>query len=127
MLSLQRDLDPVQHLAIGAALARLRDENVLIIGSGNSFHNLSTFFREGSEESVMFDDWLTDSVTAKQSIIRNARLADWALAPAARACHPREEHLLPLMVAAGAAGPDRGRRVFSDTFGGKKISGFAFG
>jgi aromatic ring-opening dioxygenase catalytic subunit (LigB family) len=127
MLSLQRDLDPVQHLAIGAALARLRDENVLIIGSGNSFHNLSTFFREGSEESVMFDDWLTDSVTAKQSIIRNARLADWALAPAARACHPREEHLLPLMVAAGAAGPDRGRRVFSDYFGGKKISGFAFG
>lgn len=127
MLSLQRDLDPVKHLATGAALARLRDENVLILGSGNSFHDLSTFFDESSAESVVFDDWLTDSVTATDSIVRNARLADWAQAPAARACHPREEHLLPLMVVAGAAGPDRGRRVFSDYLGSKKISGFAFG
>ncbi|QDL98839.1 dioxygenase [Rhodopseudomonas palustris] len=127
MLSLQQDLDPVRHLVIGAALAPLRDDNVLIIGSGNSFHNLSTFFDGQVAESEAFDRWLTDAATAPDAAVRNQRLAQWAGAPGARACHPREEHLIPLMVAAGAGGLDPGRRVFHDAIGNKLISGYAFG
>ena len=59
--------------------------------------------------------------------MRDARLTQWASAPAARACHPREEHLIPLMVVAGAAGADTGRHAFTDSIGGKRISGFEFG
>jgi aromatic ring-opening dioxygenase catalytic subunit (LigB family) len=126
-LSLQQDLDPARHLAIGAALAPLRDEGVLIVGSGNSFHNLTTFFNGEPAAAAAFDTWLNAAVTAPDPADRTASLLRWATAPAARACHPREEHLLPLMVAAGAGGADRGRRVFSDRIGGKAISGFAFG
>jgi aromatic ring-opening dioxygenase catalytic subunit (LigB family) len=126
-LSLRQDLDPAAHLAIGAALAPLRDEGVLIVGSGNSFHNLTTFFNGEPAAAAAFDAWLTEAVTAPDPAVRAARLIGWADAPQARACHPREEHLIPLMVAAGAAGGDPGRRVFSDRIGGKAISGFAFG
>jgi aromatic ring-opening dioxygenase catalytic subunit (LigB family) len=126
-MSLQKDLDPASHIAIGAALAGLRDEGVLILGSGNSFHNLRTFFNGESEASAVFDDWLTGAVTAPESAVRNAALIDWAAAPCARLCHPREEHLLPLMVAAGAGGNDPGRRDFHDVIGGKAISGYRFG
>jgi aromatic ring-opening dioxygenase catalytic subunit (LigB family) len=127
-LSLQQDLDPAQHLAIGQALAPLRDEGVLIIGSGMSFHNLRTFFGPaGDAESEAFDAWLADAATDADPAIRAAKLAAWAQAPFARAAHPREEHLLPLMVAAGAAGTDRGRRTYSDHLGGKALSGFQFG
>jgi aromatic ring-opening dioxygenase catalytic subunit (LigB family) len=59
--------------------------------------------------------------------LRDARLAAWAAAPEARFAHPREEHLLPLMVAAGAAGGDRGERVFHDDIMGAATSGFRFG
>jgi aromatic ring-opening dioxygenase catalytic subunit (LigB family) len=58
---------------------------------------------------------------------RDARLREWTSAPHARAVHPREEHLLPLMVAAGAAGDDRGAIAFSDHFMGVRISGVQFG
>ena len=58
---------------------------------------------------------------------REARLTAWDKAPAARACHPREEHLLPLMVVAGAAGESQGKHEFRDVIGGKTISGFRFG
>jgi aromatic ring-opening dioxygenase catalytic subunit (LigB family) len=125
-MSLRHDMDPAQHLAIGAALAPLRDEGVLIIGSGNSFHNLRTFFNGESEASQRFDSWLTETVTADPAT-RTRGLIGWSGAPAARACHPREEHLLPLMVAAGAAGNDVGSRAFHDMIGGKAISGYAFG
>jgi aromatic ring-opening dioxygenase catalytic subunit (LigB family) len=127
MLSLRHDLDPAAHLAIGAALAPLRDDNVLIVGSGNSYHNLRHFFDGEPEAAATFDTWLTAAVTDPDPAARNAKLTAWASAPAARLCHPREEHLLPLMVAAGAAGSDPGRRVFHDVIIGKAISGYAFG
>jgi aromatic ring-opening dioxygenase catalytic subunit (LigB family) len=127
-LSLQENLDPAQHLAIGAALAPLRDEGVLIIGSGMSFHNLRTLRgSEGDAGSDRFDAWLTDAATDPNPTSRTAKLAAWERAPFARDAHPREEHLLPLMVAAGAAGSDPGRRTYSDHLGGKAISGFQFG
>jgi aromatic ring-opening dioxygenase catalytic subunit (LigB family) len=85
-------------------------------------------FRDGdSRDSLMFDQWLTESATLPDARARNERLARWSQAPRARACHPREEHLLPLMVAAGAAGDDPGRLAFTDLIGGKQLSGYAFG
>jgi aromatic ring-opening dioxygenase catalytic subunit (LigB family) len=125
MLSLQQDLDPARHLAIGRALAPLREEGVLIIGSGSSFHNLRTYFNGAPEEAAEFDAWLTETVESAAG--RERRLTDWAQAPSAKACHPREEHLLPLMVAAGAAQGEAGRRVFHDLIGGKPMSGYSFG
>lgn len=126
-LSLQKDLSPTLHLAIGAALEPLRDEGVLIIGSGNSFHNLRTFFDGQTGASIAFDDWLTAAVETPDPAARSEKLAAWDQAPGARLCHPREEHLLPLMVVAGAAGADAGTRVYHDMIANKAISGYAFG
>lgn len=128
MLSLRQDLDPAVHIAVGAAIAPLRDEGVLIVGSGNSFHNLRGFFDgKASQASADFDAWLNDACCDASPAVRNARLMEWEKAPHARDCHPREEHLLPLMVVSGAAPAESGRRVYQDTIGGKRISGFAFG
>ncbi len=127
MLSLEASLDPARHLAIGAALAPLRAEQVLIIGSGSSYHNLRAIFDGGEAGSVAFDDWLNETATAVDPAARRARLIDWRRAPNARACHPREEHLIPMMVAAGAAGEDPGRATFRGRIGGKAYSCFSFG
>lgn len=126
-LSLQRDLDPAFHLAVGAALAPLRDEGVLLLASGSSYHNLPHIFQAGPHASFEFDAWLNDTVVAANAEARRQGLLDWTEAPGALACHPRAEHLLPLMVAVGAAGSDAGRRVFHETIGGKAYSCFAFG
>jgi aromatic ring-opening dioxygenase catalytic subunit (LigB family) len=129
-LSLRQDFDPAAHLAIGRALAPLRDEGVLIVGSGMSYHNLGDFFSERTDivaTADAFDSWLTNAVEQPDPAIRDRSLVGWAAAPGARACHPTEEHLLPLMVAAGAAGPDPGRRVFHDHIFGKALSGYQFG
>ncbi|OYU71085.1 MAG: dioxygenase [Alphaproteobacteria bacterium PA2] len=127
-LSLRQDLDPAAHLAIGRALEPLRDDGVLIIGSGMSFHNLRTLRGpQGDTQSDMFDTWLTQAATAADPNQRDLALSHWAQAPHAREAHPREEHLLPLMVAAGAAGTDIGRRTYSDHLGGKAVSAYQFG
>jgi aromatic ring-opening dioxygenase catalytic subunit (LigB family) len=129
-LSLLSSLDPAAHLALGKALAPLRDEGVLIVGSGMSYHNNRALFQQterANADSVRFDDWLTDAVADPDSERRNAKLADWEAAPAARAAHPREEHFLPLLVAAGAAEDDSGRRIYSDRIVGKALSGYQFG
>jgi aromatic ring-opening dioxygenase catalytic subunit (LigB family) len=128
-LSLQQNLDPAQHLAAGRALRSLRSEGVLIVGSGMSYHNMRGFRTPGgAEHSETFDRWLTGTLTDPDPAHRWSNLADWSKAPAARQAHPREEHLLPLMVAAGAAADDIGQRVFSDTvMRGARISGYRFG
>ncbi|MBI4816742.1 MAG: dioxygenase [Deltaproteobacteria bacterium] len=126
-LSLQQGLDPATHLALGSALAPLRDQGVLIVGSGMSFHNLRSFGRPaGTRAAATFDEWLRDSATTDPET-RAKRLVGWASAPLARQAHPREEHLLPLMVVAGAARADKGRLEFSNEFGRAKISAFHFG
>lgn len=126
-LSLKKGLDPATHLAAGRALAALRDEGVLIVGSGMSYHNLPKFFRGGDNaDSRAFDAWLAQAAEAPPEA-RDAFLADWDKAPAARQCHPREEHLLPMMVAAGAAGADAGKVSLRDTVMGISISGYRFG
>ncbi|MFA7602079.1 MAG: class III extradiol ring-cleavage dioxygenase [Novosphingobium sp.] len=127
-LSLRGDLDPAAHLALGRALAGLRDEGVLIIGSGMSFHNMRAYgdarFTAVSKE---FDDWLTDAV-ASPAERREALLTGWTAAPHAHICHPvgGEEHLVPLLVAAGAGGDGPGRKVYSETVMETVISAFRF-
>ncbi len=126
-LSLRAGLDPASHLAMGGALASLRDEGVLIVGSGMSYHNMRAFRTAGAHEpSARFDAWLTQAVRSEPPV-REAALTAWAGAPAARECHPREEHLLPLLVAAGAARDDAGRSVLRDEVMGAVVSAFAFG
>lgn len=128
-LSLRVGLDPAEHIAAGRALAPLREQGILIIGTGMSYHNMQRFQRDGSSfdpESEVFDDWLAEAVAAPPEQ-RNKRLTRWAEAPAARAAHPEEEHLLPLHMVAGAAAEDAGRAVFRDRVLGSAQSAFLFG
>ena len=126
-LSLQRGLDPAAHLALGRALAPLRDEGVLILGSGMSYHNMRRFGRPGTlPASEAFDAWLAETV-GLAAVERDKRLVAWEAAPSARECHPREEHLLPLMVVAGAAGGDAGRVPYRDVVMGARVSAHVFG
>jgi aromatic ring-opening dioxygenase catalytic subunit (LigB family) len=127
-LSLKAGLDPALHLAAGRAIAALRDRNVLIVGSGMSYHNMEAFRRgEPPTLSGIFDSWLTGAVTEPDAVLRDRMLSDWAMAPSARDAHPREEHLIPLMIAAGAADDDQGRRIFADHVMGATISAYQFG
>jgi aromatic ring-opening dioxygenase catalytic subunit (LigB family) len=125
-LSLKRGLDAAEHLAMGRALAPLRDKGVFLVGSGMSYHNMRGFGGGGTRDSETFDVWLKDAATAEPTE-RARKLSAWAAAPAGRACHPREEHLLPLMVIAGAAGDDRGVTAFNGTFAGVRLSAFHYG
>lgn len=126
-VSLRSDLAAGFHLDLGAALAPLRRQGVLILGSGLSYHNMAAFMTpRAADSSAVFDEWLTSATQARPDR-RHRLLAGWASAPAARLAHPREEHLLPLLVVAGAAGDDLGRRAFVDQAMGATISGYAFG
>jgi len=108
-LSLVNSLNSAKHLKIGQALQDLDYENLLVIGSGFSFHNMKTFFApETSESKVMnesFESWLLETCSSSDidEEQRRQRLIQWAKAPSARFCHPREEHLLPLHVCYGLA------------------------
>lgn len=127
-LSLQRRFDPESHLQLGRALAPLRREGVLIIGSGLSYHNLNSFGAEAIAPSQIFDRWLQATLTAEPSA-RWQGLIDWSSAPSARQAHPREDHLLPLMVAVGAAEDEAAHLIYhEDTFMGSWcVSSFRFG
>lgn len=109
-LSLLNNLDPLAHIQLGQALQSLDDESVLLIGSGFSFHNMRAFFTPDDEESnaknQAFERWLMETCSSSNlsEKEREQRLVEWANAPAARYCHPREEHLLPLHVCYGFAG-----------------------
>ena len=125
-LSLAASLDPALHLAAGRALAPLRDEGVLIVGSGMSFHNLRGYFRpETPQRARAFDDWLTRAI-ASPAPDRDAALTHWREAPYATYAHPREEHLIPLMVAAGAGGDAPGERIFHDEPMAAALSAYRF-
>ena len=125
MLSLRKDLDPAFHIKLGKALAPLRDQGIAIVGSGMSFHDLRHFRDGDTKASAAFDAWLGETVADPKS--REERLTAWRSAPGGRASHPRSEHLIPLMVAAGAAAGDPAIRTFNESIAGKPISGFRFG
>jgi aromatic ring-opening dioxygenase catalytic subunit (LigB family) len=127
-LSMKKNYDVQEHLALGKALAPLRDEGILIIGSGLSYHNLREFGQARAiPASQQFDAWLTEAVTHSMGKEREQQLVRWAEAPAARQAHPREDHLIPLMVAVGAATAEPGIKVYSDLMFGLEVSGFQFG
>jgi len=127
-LSLLRSLNPTAHVALGKALRELASENILVIGSGFSFHNLRAFSWQGMDKqdpaNEAFQDWLIDVCTGPISQSeREHLLIEWQQAPSARYCHPREEHLLPLHVCLGMA-DKQASVVFDDYILGKR--GVAF-
>ena len=128
-LSLREGYDPAEHLAVGRSLAPLREQGVLIVGSGLSYHNLRRMGPSAAVPSKQFDDWLQQTLVTTEPHQRAQRLIDWQDAPAAHVAHPQEDHLLPLMVAVGAAGHDETVCVYHEEgfFGGVTVSGFRFG
>lgn len=127
-LSLIRGLDPERHLQLGEALRSLLEENVLVIGSGFSFHNMNAFtWQPNSKPDAAynaFQDWLIETNTASDYADTRTTLLNWEEAPSARYCHPREEHLMPLLVCAGLAQAPA-EVLFDDQILGKR--GLAFG
>ncbi|MCB2147231.1 MAG: dioxygenase [Deltaproteobacteria bacterium] len=127
-LSLLRGLDPGAHLSLGAGLRELMHENILVIGSGFSFHNMRAFSWQGANTpdaaNDEFQNWLIEVCAGPLSPSeRKQRLVDWQKAPFARYCHPREEHLLPLHVCVGMANK-AATVIFDDYILGKR--GLAF-
>jgi aromatic ring-opening dioxygenase catalytic subunit (LigB family) len=128
-LSLKSGYDPAQHLAAGRALRALRNEGVLLVGSGLSYHNLRQFGAAAKQVSKAFDEWLQETLVESNPDERKQRLLQWSSAPAARQAHPQEDHLIPLMVAVGAAQNEQGSVVYheEDLLGGVTASSFRFG
>ena len=127
-LSVKAGLDPAEHFAVGRTLAPLRDAGILLIGSGFSYHNLRLRGRESTAPSLAFDGWLRQSLLVGTADERLAALANWTTAPHARIAHPQEEHLIPLMVAAGAGGDDPATAVYGEMLmGSTAVSSFRFG
>ncbi|PRX38432.1 Aromatic ring-opening dioxygenase, catalytic subunit, LigB family [Meinhardsimonia xiamenensis] len=127
-VSIRRDYDPAAHVALGRALAPLREEGVLILGSGLSYHNLRLMGPEARAPSSAFDAWLTQAL-ALPPAERLEAVLNWEKAPAARIAHPREDHLVPLFVALGAAEHEPAIRDYHEEglFGGVTASNFRFG
>jgi 4,5-DOPA dioxygenase extradiol len=130
-LSVQTRLGPAHHYALGQALAPLRADNILILGSGSFTHDLRRF-RGGvpldapeTQDVTEFSDWMDGHLASHdaQSLL-NYR----ALAPHAADEHPTEEHLLPLYTALGAAGPNAAttRLHHSVEFGFLRMDSYAF-
>jgi aromatic ring-opening dioxygenase catalytic subunit (LigB family) len=128
-LSIKADFDPLTHIKAGRLLAPLRDEGVLILGSGSSYHNVRRFDPGAATPSRRFDAWLNDTLVNASPAGRRQQLINWTDAPDARFAHPREEHLLPLMVAVGAAQDERGTCIYhqEDMLGCLTFSSFRFG
>ncbi|HEX7385969.1 MAG TPA: class III extradiol ring-cleavage dioxygenase [Castellaniella sp.] len=128
-LSIEAGFDPDFHHALGLALQPLRDENILIVGSGLSYHNLRRFGPAGREPSAQFDAWLQDALIDRDLNARQETLRRWSQAPSARIAHPMEDHLVPLFVASGAAGEDKATCFHHevDAFGSLTVSSFRFG
>lgn len=126
-VSMLSSYDPAKHFEIGRALAPLRDEGVLIIGSGLSYHNMSKMNPAAKVPSAGFDAWLGETL-AKAPEARTADLLNWESAPYARECHVKEDHWVPIYVAVGAAEQATATRVYHETdlLGGITASSYRF-
>ena len=128
MLSLKSGYDPQEHIRVGQALQPLRDKGVLIIGSGLTYHNMRGFGRDESTPiAEAFENYLNSAIEQSDAEVRNDMLAKWETIPGARLAHPREDHLIPLMVVAGAAKNDKGRPVFVDHVMKVPMASYEFG
>ena len=129
-LSLLKGLDPKAHIALGEAISFLRAQNVLIVGSGMSFHNMPAFFRPdlvSNNHIYEFNQYLIDSLKPEHNYVEQAqRLINWQQAPHARLMHPREEHLLPLHVCFGAAKGTTAQALFNDKVLNKTVLAFGW-
>lgn len=128
-VSLVASRSPSEHIQIGKALSLLKEENLLVIGSGFSFHNMRAFFSLDTQEAhlsnLAFEEWLVDTCSNRElsEQEREQRLMNWEKAPSARFCHPSEDHLLPLHVCYGVAqGP--ARQVFRWQVLGRQTSAY---
>lgn len=118
-VSMHASLDAKVNMKIGQSLAPLRDEGILIVGSGYSFHNMNAFFHPSQktvQASKDFNEWLKDVILgSKEDSNYLETLKQWEKAPGARLCHPREEHLIPLFMVAAAGGEDAQAKLIYDT------------
>lgn len=128
-LSLHAGFDPTQHINVGRLLAPLREDEILIIGSGSSYHNLQRWKSDANVPARQFDEWLQQTLVRSGPEERIKRLTAWTAAPSARLAHPREDHLLPLMVAVGAAERETGTCIYheDDFMNSVSLSSFRFG
>jgi len=127
-ISLLQGLDAAKHIALGNTLNDLMGENILVIGSGFSFHNMDKFSWQGTpaadSANDAFQNWLIEVVTRLPSQKeREQEMVAWEQAPSARYCHPREEHLLPLHVCLGMANQPA-QLIFDDYILGKRAVAF---
>jgi aromatic ring-opening dioxygenase catalytic subunit (LigB family) len=128
MVSIKSGYSAAAHLSLGRAIAPLRDEGVLIVGSGLTYHNMRGFGLDSStEDAVTFTRFLTDALALKDAAVRDETLLRWEDAPRARLAHPRADHLMPLLVAAGAAGGDPGEVLFAETVMKIPMTSYVFG
>jgi len=130
-LSIREDYDPEAHIELGRALQPLREQNILIIGSGLSYHNLRMFGKTETarKASKEFDDWLGGVLANPSPSERRNNLKNWESAPSARLAHPREDHLVPLFIAYGAADGEKCERIYheNDFMGALSVSSYRFG
>ncbi|MCW3472974.1 DODA-type extradiol aromatic ring-opening family dioxygenase [Limobrevibacterium gyesilva] len=129
-VSVQSHLGPAHHLQLGQALAPLRAEGVLVIGSGSFTHDLRRFRGQGIDtpeapDVVAFSDWMDEALAEGR---RSDLLTYRNKAPHAADEHPTEEHLLPLFVAMGAGGEGATpRRIHkSANYGVLRMDAYAF-
>lgn len=128
-ISLSHTLDAALHIQMGKALAQLKQENLLVLGSGYSFHNMAVLMSEANQDSKgknrRFEAWLAQTCSDPElaETEREARLANWEQAPHARFCHPREEHLLPLQLCYGIGGGPA-QTAFQEPVGGLVTSAY---
>lgn len=128
MLSMKSTYDPAEHIRAGQALSALRDEGVLIMGSGLTYHNMRGFGRDDSTAiAETFQSYLDSAIAQPDWRVRNDMLIHWKNAAGARLAHPQEDHLIPLMVVAGAAAEDSGRDAFVDHVFKVPMASYVFG
>jgi 4,5-DOPA dioxygenase extradiol len=119
-VSLSSSLDAATNMAIGRALAPLREnEEVLLLGSGYTFHNMSAIFHptnQSRQASQDFNSWLEETLVSSSMTPseRYEKLLNWSKAPGARICHPREEHLLPLFMLASSNNCEQAQVIYSN-------------
>ena len=129
-ISIHASYYPEIHLKLGRALSPLREQGVLIVGSGLSYHNLRSFGGPAAKKaSAEFDHWLNEVLVEAPNEQRSSQLKLWEQAPSARFAHPQADHLIPLLVAVGAAEHEKATRVYHEThfFGGLTVSSYRFG